>query len=76
LLGTFLRKEQVWNFLQREGFLRDALEIFGELELLRLLDQFFDQATCYCVEGYENAKLERLPTIPASRRGLSVATTS
>ena len=74
--GLFLTKEHIWNFLQREGFLRGALEIFGELELLRLLDQFFDRAICYCVEGYENAKLERLPTIPASRRGMPAATTS
>src|SRR5215471_16786111 len=35
--GLFLTKENVWNFLQREGFLRGPLE----LELLRLLDQFF-----------------------------------
>ena len=75
--GLFLTKEQVWSFHQREGFLRGALEIFGELELLRLLDQFFDRATCYCVEGYENAKLEQVPsTIPASRRGLPASTTS
>ena len=52
-----------------------ALEIFGELELLRLLDQFFDRATCYCVEGYENAKPEQVPTI-ASRRGLPATTIS
>jgi hypothetical protein len=41
-----------------------------------LLAQFFDRAICCCVEGYENAKLERLPITPASRRGLSVVTTS
>jgi len=74
--GIFLTNEHVWNFLQREGFLRGPLEIFGELELLRLLDQFFDRAVCYCVEGYENATLERVPTIPASRRGVPAATTS
>ena len=74
--GLFLTKDHVWNFLQREGFLRGALEIFGELELLRLLDQFFDRAICYCVEGYENAKLQRLPSIPASRPGRSLARTS
>jgi hypothetical protein len=74
--GIFLSKENVWNFLQREGFLRGPLEIFGELELLRLLDQFFDRAICYCVEGYETAKLESVATIPASRRGMPAATTS
>ena len=72
--GIFLIKEHVWNFLQREGFLRGPVEIFGELELLRLLDQFFDRAICYCVEGYEDAKLERLTALPVSRRSMPAAT--
>ena len=50
--GIVLTKEHIWSFLQREGFLRGPLEIFGEMELLRLLDQFFDRAICYCAEGY------------------------
>src|SRR5207248_10244144 len=46
--GIVLTKEHIWNFLQRDGFLRGPVEIFGEMELLRLLDQFFDRAICYC----------------------------
>jgi hypothetical protein len=57
--GIFLTKEHIWAFLQREGFLRGALEIYGELELLRLLDQFFDRAVCYCAEGYETAAAQQ-----------------
>jgi hypothetical protein len=48
-----LTKEHLWEFLQRQGFLRSPVEIYGELELLRLLDQFFDRALCYATEGYE-----------------------
>src|SRR5438067_364535 len=48
-----LTKEHLWEFLQRQGFLRSTVEIYGELELLRLLDQFFDRALCYATEGYE-----------------------
>jgi hypothetical protein len=48
-----LTKEHLWDFLQGQGFLRSPLEIYGELELLRLLDQFFDRALCYATEGYE-----------------------
>jgi hypothetical protein len=44
----------VWEFLQQQGFLRGPVEIYGELELLRLLDQFFDRALCFGTEGYEN----------------------
>src|SRR6266581_3906928 len=46
-------QEHLWEFLQRQGFLRSPVEIYGELELLRLLDQFFDRALCYATEGYE-----------------------
>ena len=48
-----LTKEHLWDFLQRQGFLRSPVEIYGELELVRLLDQFFDRALCYATEGYE-----------------------
>ena len=46
-------KEHLWAFLQREGFLLNVVELYGELELLRLMDQFFDQALCFAIQGYE-----------------------
>ncbi|HVO60044.1 MAG TPA: hypothetical protein VMT53_03875 [Terriglobales bacterium] len=51
-----LTKEHIWEFLQRQGFLQSPMEIYGELELLRLLDQFFDRAMYYVTEGYEQAE--------------------
>ena len=48
-----LTKEHLWDFLQRQGFLHSPVELYGEMELLRLLDQFFDRAICYATEGYE-----------------------
>ncbi len=48
-----LTKEHLWDFLQRRGFLHNAVEIYGQLELLRLLDQFFDRAICFASAGYE-----------------------
>lgn len=74
--GIVLTKEHIWNFLQREGFLRGPLEIFGEMELLRLLDQFFDRAICYCAEGYEKAKLESLGAARAPNRAMPAASAS
>ncbi len=56
--AIMLTKEHIWDFLQQQGFLRGPLEIYGELELLRLLDQFFDRAVCYVAEGYEKAEME------------------
>ena len=74
--GIALTKEHIWNFLQREGFLRGPLEIYGEMELLRLLDQFFDRAICYSAEGYEQAKLENIGNISASGRGIPASSAS
>src|SRR5215813_3989915 len=42
-----LTKEHIRDFIARQGFLRGPLEVYGELELLQLLDQFFDHALCY-----------------------------
>ena len=46
-------KEHLWEFLERQGFQRGPLEIYGEMELLRLLDRFLDRALCFASEGYE-----------------------
>lgn len=51
--GVVLTKEHLWQFLQHQGFMRGPVEMYGELELLRLLDQFFDRALCFATEGYE-----------------------
>jgi hypothetical protein len=46
-------KEHLWEFLERQGFKRGPLEIYGEMELLRLMDRFLDRALCFASEGYE-----------------------
>jgi len=71
--GIVLMKEHIWDFLQREGFLRGPLEIYGALELQRLLDQFFDHAICYCVAGYEEATLQTVPVSSARNAPPSAA---
>jgi len=48
-------KEHVRSFVQREGFADSAMELHGELELLHLLDQFFDRTLYYAAVGYERA---------------------
>ena len=40
-------KKHLWEFLERQGFKRDPVEIYGEMELLRLLDRFLDRALCF-----------------------------
>lgn len=46
-------KELLWSFLQSEGVVTKPVELFGEMELYRLLDQFYDKALFYMAEGYE-----------------------
>ena len=55
--GLMLTKEHLWEFLEREGVHGGAHEIFGELELLRSLDQFFDRAVYHAATGYEHARM-------------------
>ncbi|MBV8051335.1 MAG: hypothetical protein JOZ80_09115 [Acidobacteriaceae bacterium] len=52
-------KEQLWAFLQEEGVVTKPVELFAEMELFRLLDQFFDKAIYYLAEGYESAHLAK-----------------
>ena len=73
--AIMLTKEHIWSFLEREGFMRGPLEIYGEMELLRLLDQFFDRAMCFCIEGYEQAKLEMMATPRVARSATHSART-
>ena len=40
-------KKHLWEFLERQGFKRGPVEIYGEMELLRLLDRFLDPALCF-----------------------------
>src|SRR6266567_6370513 len=48
-----LTKENLWEFLKSGPVLDRAIEIMGELELLQMLEMFFDRAIYYAVVGYE-----------------------
>jgi hypothetical protein len=50
-----LTKQNLWEFLKRESVVDNPIELFGQQELLELLDQFFDSAIYYAAQGYEQA---------------------
>jgi hypothetical protein len=50
-----LTKENLWEFLKKESVMERPVEVFGELEMMQLLDQFFDRAIYYASVGYERA---------------------
>lgn len=48
-----LTKDNLWEFIKKESVLERPVEVFGELEMLQLLEQFFDRAVYYASVGYE-----------------------
>ena len=58
-----LTKENLWEYLKHEAGMERPSEVFGELEMLQLLDQFFDRALFYAAMGYEEARLRQEATV-------------
>jgi hypothetical protein len=54
LQAIVLTKENLWEFLKSEAVMDRAVEIMGELELLQMLEMFFDRAIYYAAVGYED----------------------
>jgi hypothetical protein len=63
-----LTKENLWEFLKDEAVLDRAVEIMGELELLQMLEQFFDRAIYFAAVGYqeqvEHQRLQDREVVP------------
>ena len=45
--ALIISRNHLWHFLQRECFVDSIVEVFGELEVQQLLNQFFDRAVYY-----------------------------
>jgi hypothetical protein len=54
-----LTKENLWEFLKSEAVMDRTVEIMGELELLQMLEMFFDRAIYYAAVGYEEEAAPR-----------------
>ena len=46
----------LWQFVQREAFADNVIQLSGKLELEQMLNQFYDRAVYYGVLGYTEAK--------------------
>jgi hypothetical protein len=51
--SMLLTKEHLWSFLRRESISDGALQLYGELEFLQTLTNFYDRAIYYASLGYE-----------------------
>jgi len=50
-----LVRENLWDYLQKHADLERPAEVFGEVELQEMLDQFFNRAVYYAALGHERA---------------------
>lgn len=55
-----LTKDNLWEFLKKESVPDRPVEVFGELEMLQMLDHFFDRAIYYAAIGYERTIAEHV----------------
>lgn len=62
-----LTKENLWEFLKSEAVMDRAIEIMGELELLQMLEMFFDRAIYYASVGYEDEMARKADSKAALR---------
>lgn len=53
--ALIITKENLFHYLQTQTVSERAIELLGELELLQVVDQFFDRALYYAMIGYERA---------------------
>jgi hypothetical protein len=56
--AIILTKNNLWEFLKLHSEMERPVEAFGELEMLQLLDLFFDRAVYFAAVGYEKAGAE------------------
>lgn len=65
--AIILIKEHLWNFVSKQVFHTTPVEIHAELELMRLLDLFFDGMIFHVAEGYEQVTGKQATVSHSSR---------
>lgn len=56
LASMLMTKEHLWAYLRREAMSDGALALYGELEFLQALTNFYDRAIYYASVGYSEAR--------------------
>jgi hypothetical protein len=54
-----ITKEHLWEWVRREGLVDRHIDLCEELELMQLVEHFFDRATYYAARGYEKSRPAR-----------------
>jgi len=67
--AVVMSRNHLYQFLVGEAFADSIFELYSELELQQLLNQFFERAIYYGVLGYEEAREQNRPEgVAASSR--------
>jgi hypothetical protein len=66
LWSLIISRNYLWQFLRTQAFADDVVALYGKLELLQILHQFFDRAMYYGVLGYESTRDPNSATSAAS----------
>lgn len=62
-----LTKNTLWDFLKKRAIKERPVEVFGELEMLELLNHFFDRAFTTRLEATNYAKLSPSPSTGSTK---------
>ncbi len=54
--AIIMTKEHLETFLEGEGFINTAVDLYGHVTVYRQLDRFFERAIAFAAEGYEDAQ--------------------
>ncbi|MGZ4811906.1 MAG: hypothetical protein ACXVZR_01420 [Terriglobales bacterium] len=63
MYAIIMTREHLWDFVKQEAKVKKPKEVFGELEIMELLEQFFDRAMYYAAQGYEKAAGKLQPEV-------------
>ena len=74
--ALIISRNHLLHFLQRECFVDSILEVFGELEVQQMLDQFFDRAVYYSILGYDETLYDQPRGAGSQKRRPSISRSS
>ncbi len=59
MASMLMTKDHLWAYLRREAMSDGALQLYGEIEFLQSLTNFYDRAIYYASMGYEQKAKSR-----------------
>ena len=66
--AVMLTRDNLWHFLEQECLSDSIIQLHGEIELQRHLNQFFDRAVYYGILGYLDPERHESPKTKKSER--------